>query len=131
MKNLTKNLVMPRPIHLAAAASKPVLNNLLGAIMELFEVNERLEYVDRPHLFIAGNWRHTIYAEFAHIGTRDEVRRGLRKLAEIDFIDLLPPGENGDEYKLRLRPENVMNAMAAAAFANDPSTVTLSPFSNH
>ena len=121
MKNFTKNIVMPGPIHLAAAASKSVLNNLLGAIMELFDVNDHLEYVDRPHLFIAGNWRHTTYAEFAHIGTRDEVRRGLRKLAEIDFIDLLPPGENGDEYKLRLRAENVMNAMAAAALAGFPT----------
>ena len=113
MKNFTKNIVMPGPIHLAAAASKSVLNNLLGAIMELFDVNDHLEYVDRPHLFIAGNWRHTTYAEFAHIGTRDEVRRGLRKLAEIDFIDLLPPGENGDEYKLRLRADNVMDTMIA------------------
>jgi len=131
MKNFTKNIVMPGPIHLAAAASTPVLNNLLGAIMELFDVNERLDYVDRPHLFTAGDWRHTIYAEFAHIGTRDEVRRGLRKLAEIKFIDLLPPGENHDEYKLRLRADNVIDAITAASRAGFRTKRTSPSVFNH
>ena len=54
------------PRHFSHKVTKATLNNLFSKLIDLCEVNERLEFIDRPHLFI-GNWRQASMEEFDHI----------------------------------------------------------------
>ena len=103
--------IKPSPNRLNCGPNITLTTDLIETLFDLFEVNEELQYIDRPHLFTADDWRHTIYDELVHIGTRDEVESGLQQLAQINFIDLELSSQNQGHYQVRLRSDIVWEVM--------------------
>jgi hypothetical protein len=94
-----------------ANPSFALLVNLLNTIKELFEVDEHLQFVDRPQLFTLDAWRHSSIHEFDHLGPREIVHRALQKLANVDFIDVAMPIRNSDQFLLRLRADTILETI--------------------
>jgi hypothetical protein len=93
---------------LSAPPSFTLMMNLFRTIRELFKVDEQLQFTDRPHLFTIGAWRQSSIEEFAHIGSREDVYRALRILAEKDFIDVSIKAPDSDQFLLRLRADVIL-----------------------
>ena len=90
---------------LADAPDAPLPRKLLITLGDLFEINERLQYIDRPGLFTLDYWRITSFTEFDHLESRAKVQRALNWLARVGYIHLDPYPGNPNQFYVRLPAE--------------------------